>query len=66
MKVASMHIEGAVAHWFQSTDRRFIHASWDTFCTMIHDHFDRDQQEALIRQYELFHIHQVGIITRYV
>jgi hypothetical protein len=64
IKVASMHLEGAAAHWFQSTKWRLCQASWDSFCTLIHDCFGRDQHEALIHQ--LFHISQTGIVADYV
>jgi hypothetical protein len=64
IKVASMHLEGTTAHWFQSTERRLRQSSWEMFCALIHDRFSRDQHEALIHQ--LFHIHQVGIVSDYV
>jgi hypothetical protein len=54
VRVASMHMEGVAAHWLQSTERRVRSATWDAFCSLIHDHFSRDQHEVLIRQ--LFHI----------
>jgi hypothetical protein len=34
------------------------------FCSMIHDRFDRDQHEALIRQ--LFHIRETEFVAEYV
>jgi hypothetical protein len=34
------------------------------FCSMIHDRFDHDQHEALIRQ--LFHIRETGFVAKYV
>jgi hypothetical protein len=64
LKVVSMHLEGPVAHWFQSTEHHLHNSSWDTFCAMIHDRFGRDQHEALIHQ--LFHIRQVGTVAEYV
>jgi hypothetical protein len=64
LKVASMHLEGPVAHWFQSAERRLCNSYWDTFCALIHDRFDRDQHETLIHQF--FHICQVGTVAKYV
>jgi hypothetical protein len=64
LKVASMHLEGPAACWFQSAERRLHSASWDTFCALVHDRFGRDQHEALIHQ--LFHIRQVGLVAEYV
>jgi hypothetical protein len=37
---------------------------WDEFYALIHDRFDHDQHESLIRQ--LFHIHQEGTVSEYV
>jgi hypothetical protein len=63
IKVASMHLEGHAARWFQSAEWRLLNANWSTFCAQIHDRFGRDQHEALIHQ--LFHIRQVGSVTEY-
>jgi hypothetical protein len=63
-KVASMHLEGPAAHYFQSAERCLLNANWSTFYDQMHDRFGRDQHEALIHQ--LFHIRQVGSITEYV
>jgi hypothetical protein len=59
-----MHMDGVVAHWLQSTEHRIRSATWDQFFSLIHDRFDRDQHEVLIRQ--LFHIRQKGTATEYV
>jgi hypothetical protein len=64
LKVASMHLEGPAACWFQSAELRLHNSSWGTFCAMIHDRFGRYQHEALICQ--LFHILQVGTVAEYV
>jgi hypothetical protein len=64
IKVASMHLEGAAARWFQSAERRLRDASWTEFCAKVHDRFGRDQHEALIRQ--LFHIRQTSSVSEYV
>jgi hypothetical protein len=34
IQVASMHLEGTAARWFQSVKRRLHNASWDVFCGM--------------------------------
>jgi hypothetical protein len=39
-------------------------ASWKELCSWIHDRFNRDQHESLIRQ--LFHIKQVGMVQEYI
>jgi hypothetical protein len=54
VKVASMHLEGPATHWLQSVERRVCQADWTEFCSLIHEHFGRDQHEALI--WQLFHI----------
>jgi hypothetical protein len=64
ISVASMHLEGVVARWFQSVERRLSAASWGEFCASLHERFGRDRHEALIRQ--LFHICQQGSVTEYV
>jgi hypothetical protein len=64
VRVALMHMEGAVAPWLQSAECRIIETSWSEFCVMIHDRFGCDQHEALIRQ--LFHIRQSGTVALYV
>lgn len=38
--------------------------SWSEFCARIHNHYGHDQHESLIRQ--LFHIQQLGSVTKYV
>jgi hypothetical protein len=64
IRVATMHLEGAAARSLQSVEKRLQTASWDELCSLLHDHFGRDQHEALI--YELFHIHQVSSVVDYV
>lgn len=64
IKVASMHFEGAAAHWLQLAERRIQGIGWVEFCRLIHAPFGRDQHESLIRQ--LFHIKQYGPVAEYV
>jgi hypothetical protein len=47
--VAYMHFEATAARWLQSVERKIMDVSWDSLCSMVHDHFGRDQHEALIR-----------------
>jgi hypothetical protein len=61
VRVASMHLEGLAVRGLQSAERRLKQASWQEFCSLILDRFDRDQHEALIHQ--LFHIRQESSIT---
>jgi hypothetical protein len=39
IKVASMHLEGATAHWFHSVERRLCHMGWNELCALVHDRF---------------------------
>jgi hypothetical protein len=64
IRVASMHLNGAVARWFQSAERRLRDVGWSEFCARVHDRFGRDQHEAHIRQ--LFHICQTASVSEYV
>jgi hypothetical protein len=62
--VATMHFEGPVMWWLQSTNHHIHLASWKELCSWIHDRFGHDQHESLIRQ--LFHIKQVGTVLEYI
>jgi hypothetical protein len=64
VKVASMHLDGLAARWFQSAERRLRQVDWGEFCSVLHEQFGRDQHEALIRQ--LFHIRQTSSVAIYV
>jgi hypothetical protein len=64
VRVATMHFEGAAAHWLMSVDHRIRAASWSEVCSWIHDHFGHDQHESLIRQ--LFHIKQTTTVQDYI
>jgi hypothetical protein len=64
IKVASMHLEGATAHWFHSVERRLCHMGWNELCALVHDRFGSDEHETLIRQ--LFHIRQTSSVPNYV
>jgi hypothetical protein len=64
VKVALMHLEGLAVRWLQSAERCLRQATWEEFCSLIHDRFGQDQHEALIRK--LFHIRQITSVTAYV
>lgn len=64
VSVTTMYVEGAAAGWYESIENTPATANWTTFCQALHDRFDRDQNEALIRQ--LFHIKQISMVTDYV
>jgi hypothetical protein len=64
VKVASMHLEGPVARWFQSAERCLCQVDWREFCSVLHERFGRDQHEALIRKFS--HIRQTSSVTAYV
>jgi hypothetical protein len=64
VSVASMYLEGNASCWYESIDNTPATATWTTFCQALHDRFDRDQHEALIRQ--LFQIKQTTTVTEYV
>lgn len=64
VKVAMMHFVGCAEWWLQSMERRLGQLSWEEFCGLIHECFDCEQHESLIRQ--LFHIRQSGLVTEYV
>jgi hypothetical protein len=64
VSVASMYLEGTAACWYESIDNTSAIATWTTFCQALHDRFDRDQHEVLIRQ--LFQIKQLSTVSDYV
>lgn len=64
ISVSEHYLEGPAARWFQSIESQICNASWTTFCQLLHDRFDRDQHELLIRR--LFTIKQSSSVTDYV
>ena len=64
VSVATMYVEGAAAGWYESIENTPATANWTAFCQALHDRFDRDQKEALIRQ--LFHIKQTSTVSDFV
>jgi hypothetical protein len=64
IRVAKQHLDGAIACWFQSIEPELDFSDWQAFCRLLHDRFDRDQKELLIRQ--LFHAKQTTSVADYV
>lgn len=64
ISVVEMHMDGPTGRWFQSVESKLRSSSWLEFCRLLHDRFDRDQKELLIR--ELFHIRQTTIVPDYI
>jgi hypothetical protein len=58
IKVATMHLSGAVARWFPVVEQQVLMLKWPVFCMLVMERFGKDQHELLIRQ--LFHIRQTG------
>lgn len=61
--VAEMHLDGPAGRWFQSIESQ-LSGSWSTFYKLLHDRFDGDQHELLLRQ--LFNIRHTSTVTDYV
>ncbi|CAD6256357.1 unnamed protein product [Miscanthus lutarioriparius] len=64
LSVAEMYLEGPADRWYQSITPQLENATWATFCQLLHDRFDRDQHELLLRQ--LFNIYQKTTVSAYV
>jgi hypothetical protein len=63
LSVAEMYLEGPVDLWYQSITPELTDASWETFCQLLDDRFDR-QHKLLLRQ--LFNIYQKTTVSAYV
>jgi Trp operon repressor len=57
-------MEGLAAIYYQSISTELPTATWDSFCRLLHDRFDRDQHEYLLRQ--MFNIRQQTTVFAYV
>ena len=62
--LAAYHCTDSAGRWIQSVEKRLKHIQWPEFCRAVHDRFDRDQHELLLRQ--LFHIRQTSTVAEYV
>ncbi|CAD6206729.1 unnamed protein product [Miscanthus lutarioriparius] len=58
------YMEGPAAIWYQSIAPQLPSATWESFCQMLHERFDRDQHEHLLRQ--MFSIRQHTSVSAYV
>jgi hypothetical protein len=63
IKVSTMHLSGATAHWFPAIEQQVLTMSWPQFTTLVLERFGKDQHELLICQ--LFHIKQTGTVQEY-
>ena len=57
-------MEGPAAIWYQSIAPQLPSATWESFCQMLHERFDRDRHEHLLRQ--MFSIRQHTSVSAYV
>jgi hypothetical protein len=64
IRVAKQHLDKAAARWFQSIEPGLDFSDWQNFCRLLHDRFDRDQKELLIRH--LFHAKQTSSVAAYI
>jgi hypothetical protein len=48
--VSRQHFDGPAKSWIHSIESQLPGCSWDEFCRLLRDRFDRDQHEILIRQ----------------
>ena len=64
LRVATHHLTEAAALWFPSVESQVTTATWEQFCALVRDRFDRDQHELLVRQ--LLHIRQTSSVSDYV
>jgi hypothetical protein len=64
IRVAKQHLDKAAARWFQCIEPGLYFSDWQNFCHLLHDRFDRDQKELLIRQ--LFQAKQTTSVAEYI
>jgi hypothetical protein len=64
ISVVEMYMEGPASRWYQSLAPKLPYLTWDSFCHLLHDRFDHDQHNTLLRQ--LFNIRQNTSISAYV
>lgn len=64
VRVAKQHLDKAAVRWFQSIEPGLDFSDWQGFCHLLHDRFDHDQKELLMRQ--LFHAKQISSVAEYV
>jgi hypothetical protein len=64
VSVDEMYLKGPAVLWYQSIESQILNSSWTQFCQLLHDRFDRDQHDVLIRH--LFNIKQTSSVSDYV
>ncbi|XP_062187935.1 uncharacterized protein LOC133891241 [Phragmites australis] len=64
VRLATMHLDGTAAFWFQSVDIQVAGLNWKDFCHAVCIRFERDHYNQLIRQF--FHIKQLGSVVEYI
>ena len=64
IKVASMHLLGAMGRWFSSLDDRGQDLPWSEFCQTLLERFGKDEYELFIRK--LFKVRQLSTVSDYV
>jgi hypothetical protein len=64
VRVATTQMVDAATLWLQSVESQLESVSWEQFCIMVRDRFDRDQHELLVRQ--LLHIRQTSSVSDYI
>jgi hypothetical protein len=64
ISVVEMYMEGPASRWYQSLAPQLPYLTWNSFCQLLHDRFDRDQHEVLLHQ--LFNIRHHTTMSAYV
>lgn len=59
-----MQFKGAAGRWLQSIEHLLKDLNWSSFCALIHEHFNHDQHELILRQ--LCNIRQSSSVADYV
>lgn len=64
VKLATMYFVGSADFWLQAIEPSLVGCSWKDFCSAVCGRFEKEQLNALIRQF--FHIKQLGNVAEYV
>lgn len=64
VRVATMYLTDAAALWFPSVESQVATTTWEQFCALVRDRFNKDQHELLVQQ--LLHICQTSTVTDFV
>jgi hypothetical protein len=64
VKIASMHLTGNAAFWAQSLEFPLQTLSWQAFCKLVCDKFEKEQHNMLLRQF--FRIRQNDGVADYI